>query len=82
VAFHSDVQPWDGPLNRTPLDAVVLHDLGRIDTTALARWKDSRHLVLASGVAWRVRRVVGEWCGQHGVQCHDVRRDGAFVISR
>jgi hypothetical protein len=82
VAFLSDELPRDGPPHGTALDAVVIHDMDRIDTTDLAVWKDSRHLVLAAGVAWRVRHAVGEWCGLHGFNFHDVRRDGAFVIRR
>lgn len=63
-------------------DVVVMHGLVRVDSTALAAMPRPAHVVLAGDNHWRVRRTVRAWCGSHGIACHDVRDDGAFILER
>lgn len=79
-----------GPEARIPqrpdslvVDVVVLHGINWMDSTALDGLAGlSRQMVLAGDNHWRVRRKVRGWCAAHGIACHDVRDDGAFVLHR
>ena len=64
------------------LDALVLHGACEYDMDELARHYDTRMIVLAPMIdgleRWRIRR----WCSDRGIACHDVKREGAFILER
>jgi competence protein ComEC len=80
VAFLS------GELNVAPtlphsVDALVLHDLDRLDTMALVGLEArTERLVLAGKLRWRHRQQLHAWAEREGVSLHDVRDDGAFLL--
>jgi hypothetical protein len=62
--------------------AVVLHGDGRFDLDALRSWLTGKWpLVLAADIPARRRAFVRSWCVENGIPCHDVDRDGAFILT-
>ncbi|WKZ67680.1 MAG: ComEC/Rec2 family competence protein [Flavobacteriales bacterium] len=82
VLFVSDRSPFR-PTRTEPYDAVVLHDLHRLDdAVADGILGGARQVVLASGLSGTARRWMNKRCAEAGVPCHDVRRQGAFILRR
>ncbi|HOZ41178.1 MAG TPA: ComEC/Rec2 family competence protein [Flavobacteriales bacterium] len=64
-----------------PVDVVVIHDIQRMDTTALnGHLEQMGHLVLAGGMRWRHRAQWRSWAMAHGIPVHSVQDDGAFIL--
>lgn len=81
VIFVSEDLAW--PTGALRPDALVVHDIPasrppEIPADAVV----PQHVVLAAGLHWRVREQLRNWCATHGVPCHDVRDQGAFVLDR
>lgn len=64
-----------------PLDVLVLHGPGRFGLEELAALHAPQHVVLAPDMELGSRRYVRRWCGEHAIHCHDVRRQGAFILA-
>jgi competence protein ComEC len=63
------------------VDALLLTADGSYDMERIRRAFDPRGpLVLSSTIngleRWRIRK----WCAEHGIACHDVHRQGAFIL--
>lgn len=83
VAFLSDVDHWPDSIAGAPFDALVLHDLKYLPDERLAQLsRQTRCLVLAGGLSWKVRNRVQEYCGEHSIEVHDIRSQGAFIRTR
>ena len=64
-----------------PVDVVVVHDIQRMDTTALSgTLQMMEHLVLAGGMRWRHRAQWRAWAAARGIPVHSVQDDGAFIL--
>ena len=62
------------------LSALVLQGPGRFDIEALVAAHAPQHVVLAPTMELASRRYVRRWCEEHAIHCHDVRRQGAFIL--
>lgn len=83
VAFHRQDDPWPEEPGAAPWDAVVFHDVRYLPQAQLERMVGAaRHLVLANGVARKLRQRIQETGGTYGVPVHDVRGQGAFILER
>ncbi|MEO8066079.1 MAG: ComEC/Rec2 family competence protein [Flavobacteriales bacterium] len=65
-----------------PLDVLVLHGPGRFEVEQLMALHAPQHVVLAPDMELGSRRYVRRWCEEHAIHCHDVRRQGAFILAR
>lgn len=64
-----------------PVDVLVLDGNGRYDLDALLNTTPPRRaVVLTSAINGRERHRLRERCAAKGIVCHDVRRQGAFVL--
>jgi competence protein ComEC len=83
-----DILFWDPSVARRAVpvqgyDAIIIHGLRRLsEREAGAMARTAKHVVLAGGVPWGVRRRVAQACALAGTPCHDIRRDGAFILER
>lgn len=81
-----DVQFHHGESGRSDAvrsDVLVLHDLRYLSAPDLEMLAtDTRQVVLAGGLPWKLRSFVRGWCIARGISCHDVRAEGAFVMDR
>ncbi len=68
--------------NSLGLDAVVLQGPGRFNIDAIALAHHPLHVVLSPDMELNSRRYVRRWCEERSVHCHDVRRQGAFILER
>ncbi|MCW5897804.1 MAG: ComEC/Rec2 family competence protein [Flavobacteriales bacterium] len=76
---HDPPKAWQGGR----LDAVVVDRrrwLDEADLETIATMAD--RLVLGGELPWRVRDKALRWCTEHGVPVHDVRGQGAFVLTK
>ncbi|MBK6777218.1 MAG: ComEC family competence protein [Flavobacteriales bacterium] len=69
-------------MNSSGLDAVVLQGPGRFDIDAIASAHHPQRVVLAPDMELSSLRYVRRWCEDHDVYCHDIRRQGAFILER
>lgn len=80
VHFHHG---RSGPASMGAAEVLVLHDLRYLKKDDLERLAtESRQVVLAGGLPWKLRAYVSQWCREHQVPCHDVRTHGAFYAER
>lgn len=62
-------------------DAIVLHGIKWADERRLERLSQlTKRIVLAPDAGWGARKRIHEWADRQGVQVHDVRLQGAFVL--
>ena len=75
---HEPASIGDG--TSAPIDVLVLHGSGRSDIDAVATLYAPEHIVLAPDMELGSRRYVRRWCEERAIHCHDVRRQGAFIL--
>ena len=62
---------------------VVFHDLPWIDEARVEELvAGAKQVVIAAGVKWRVRNSIRAICADHGIPCHVIREQGAFIMGR
>ncbi len=80
VAFLSG-ELSDAPILTHNLDALIVHDLERLDTLALSGLEHKTdQLVLAGKLRWRHRQQLRSWALRNALPVHDVRDDGAYLL--
>ena len=63
-------------------DVLLLHGNGRVHLPSIADQVRPSVVVLAPDMPSASRRHVRYWCNDHNVPCHDIRRQGAFILQR
>lgn len=83
IGFFTKGDEWRDPPGGGKLDALVLHDLKYLGEDALqALGAATDNIVLAGTMGWQARNFARQWCADHGIACHDVRDQGAFILER
>ncbi len=83
VGFFTKGDEWRDPPGGGKLDALVLHDMKYLGEDVLqALGAAADNIVLAGTMGWQARNFARQWCTDHGIACHDVRDQGAFILER
>lgn len=63
-------------------DVLILHGEGKVNMDRTIEGGVPDAVVLCADMSMDVRRYVRYWCQDHNVPCHDIRRQGAFILQR
>jgi len=82
VRFASGSELKEAPKDKDECDVLVLHDIRYLGAEELERSSiRAKQVVLIGNMGWGARSIAKRWFAEHGVPVHDVRDQGAFVLT-
>lgn len=82
VRFISGAELKEGYKDDDDYDVLVLHDVRYLGAKEMVRASlHAKQVVLTGNMAWGARSFAKRWYSERGIPVHDVRDQGAFVMS-